>query len=90
MSISQKYKQLQKDIKYIEDKYGLLSDYCGGWCECDKFQDLLSIPTYSTAFDIQLDYLECLFNGRGTETHNLNNEVDSDKKLKKIKEKWLN
>ena len=34
-------KQVRKDWKYLEEKYGYAYDFCGGWCNNDALEDIL-------------------------------------------------
>jgi|GEM_PF-2179165 len=90
MNWSQKYKQLVKDINYITTTYDEVYDYCGAWCNTDKFKELLNKPTYETAFNIQLSLLNRLFQ-QGYEqgyARHAKLPVQEDNRLKRIAERW--
>lgn len=90
MSWSRKYQQIRKDISYIKEEYGDIYNYCGGWCNNDRFQQLLDNPNYETAFTIHLNMLEWYFYS-GTD-NGLNYPkflpVSEDKRLQKIAKRW--
>ena len=85
-NISQRYKQLYNDVMYIQGEYGRVHDYCGAWCNNDVMDKLLVSPTYKTAFKALIRMLETFYDD-GTDESNL--PVDKDKRLQKIREKWL-
>ena len=33
--------QARKDLQYMKDTYGLPQDFCGSFCNCDKFEGIL-------------------------------------------------
>lgn len=91
MNNSQKYKQIFKDIKYIEDKYGQVNDYCGGWCNNDVLTELLLSPNIQTALKLQISFLERYFAfGYDQEPIYIGVRlpVEDDKKLQVIKDRW--
>lgn len=96
--IDKKYSAIRKDLKYIENTYGQVHDYCGAFCNCEAFEKLLKTPNKETAFKILISKLECYFsNGYETgEDHmycagNIRYRlpVEEDKKLEKIRNIWL-
>lgn len=34
-------KQVRKDWKYLEEKYGEAYDFCGGWCNTEMLENIL-------------------------------------------------
>jgi len=89
-NLSSKYKQLYKDIKYIEQTYGEIRDYCGAWCSCDILKQLLKSPDFKTAFEILISMLEVFYNsGYADGDTRCLLPIEEDKRLQKIKEKWL-
>ena len=85
-----RYKQLYKDIGYIEKNYGAIRDYCGGWCNCDILKQLLKSPDTKTAFKILISMLEVFYSSGYTDGDTrCQLPIETDKKLQKIKQKWL-
>lgn len=90
--IQRKYKQLYKDISYIESNYGAVYDQCGGWCNCDVLKDLLKNPTYENAYKHLFTKLNRLYD-LGVEDRLgydiIKLPINEDIKLQRIKKKWL-
>jgi hypothetical protein len=90
LTTAEKYKQVQKDLKYIEDNYGEVYDFCGAFCNCDAFRKLLANPTKQTAVDILKLKLESYYSSGYSEYMNDRNKlpIENDEILQEIKERW--
>ena len=96
-NIDKKYSAIRSDLKYIENTYGQVHDYCGAFCNCEAFEKLLKTPSKETAFKILKSKLECYFsNGYATGEDPMyctggiiyKLPVEEDKKLENIKIRW--
>ena len=52
--------QARRDLQYMKDTYGMPQDFCGSFCNCDKFEGILS-GEY-TIKEVIIYYIEYYFN----------------------------
>lgn len=88
-NISGLYKQLYNDLEYILNEYGEVYDFCGSWCNSDLFRQLLKKPNTKTAFTILITKVKQYFEGSYGHSFYDKLPINDDKKLQKIKEKWI-
>lgn len=82
-------RQLKQDLQYIKDTYGEVYDYCGGWCNCDLFEQLLNSPNQKIAKKILITKLRYYFDAGYIglmEVEQL--PVETDERLQEIKARW--
>lgn len=93
INISEKYKEIKKDLYYIKINYGEINDFCG-WCECRRFEKLLDNPNKKTAFEILKEKMSYYFeigaeSGCESQSGMFPKSLPlEDKRLQEIKEKW--
>jgi len=63
--MSTKLKQLRKDVRYIQGNYGEIYDYCGGWCNNERFDWLLFRDNSDSAVEYLLESLIDLYFTKG-------------------------
>lgn len=55
------YNKIKRDVKYIEQQYGEVYDFCGDWCDCRHLRSLIDKPNYETAYKVLKSKLEHYF-----------------------------